>query len=132
MYQKAMTTFGLDTEVLPFSGVKKETLVKARQILMEIQEKINQDIEISKEGIKADFEKLTAVKETISELTSSYYELVPLARYRDQIAPPLSNQHMLKQQYDNLDGLSNIEHATKVLLGALLKQKEINPVDYVY
>lgn len=132
MYQKAMTTFGLDTNVLPFSGVKKETIVQARQLLMEIQEKINEDIEISKEGIKADFEKLTAVKEKVSELTSQYYELIPLSQYRDQIAPPINNVHMLKQQYDNLDGLSNIEYATKVLLGALLKQKEMNPVDYVY
>jgi cation transport regulator ChaC len=28
--------------------------------------------------------------------------------------------------------LSNIEFASKVLLGALLKQKEMNPIDYVY
>jgi hypothetical protein len=31
-----------------------------------------------------------------------------------------------------LESLSNIEFASKVLLGALLKQKEMNPIDYVY
>ncbi len=38
----------------------------------------------------------------------------------------------MKQQYDNLEGLTSIEFASKVLLGALYKQKEINPVDYVF
>jgi hypothetical protein len=28
--------------------------------------------------------------------------------------------------------LTNIEFASKVLFGALLKQKEMNPIDYVY
>lgn len=31
-----------------------------------------------------------------------------------------------------LENLNNIEYASKVLLGALLKQKEMNPIDYVY
>jgi hypothetical protein len=99
---------------------------------MEIQELVNKDTEISKEGIKADFDKLIAVKEKVAELSSRYYEIIPMSRYRDQIAPPINNIHLLKERYDNLDGLSNIEYATKVLLGALFRQKEINPVDYVY
>lgn len=28
--------------------------------------------------------------------------------------------------------MTNIEYASKVLLGALLRQKEMNPIDYVY
>lgn len=83
MYQRAFQQYGIDTDVLPFSGVKKQSLVEARQILLEIQECIKEDIEISKEGIKADFDKLTAVKEKISQLSSRYYELVPQSRYRD-------------------------------------------------
>jgi hypothetical protein len=31
-----------------------------------------------------------------------------------------------------LETLTNIEYASKVLLGALLRQKEMNPVDYIY
>lgn len=31
-----------------------------------------------------------------------------------------------------LENLNNIEYASKVLLGALLRQKEMNPIDYVY
>lgn len=40
MYQKAMTTYGVDTEVMPFSAVKKETIFQARQILMQISDAI--------------------------------------------------------------------------------------------
>lgn len=31
-----------------------------------------------------------------------------------------------------LEQLTNIEFASKILLGALLRQKEMNPIDYVY
>lgn len=44
----------------------------------------------------------------------------------------MNNQHQIKTQYDLLENLNNIEYASKVLLGALLKQKEMNPIDYVY
>jgi hypothetical protein len=47
--------------------------------LDEIKECINKDKEMSKLGIEADFESLKAVKEKITELSSSYYELVPLS-----------------------------------------------------
>ena len=132
MYQRAITQFGIDTDVLPFSGVNKQSLVEARQLLLDIGEIIREDIEVSKDGIKADFDKLTALKEKISELSSRYYELIPLERYKNQIAPPINNQHSVKQQFDMLEQLTNIEFASKILLGALLRQKEINPIDYVY
>lgn len=96
MYQRAITEFGIDTNVLPFSGVKKESLYEARQLLTEITECIKEDIEISKAGIAADYDKLSAVKEKVSELSSRYYELIPLSRYKNQIAPPLSHLHLVK------------------------------------
>jgi ribosomal 50S subunit-associated protein YjgA (DUF615 family) len=96
MYQRAITQFGIDADVLPFSGVNKQSLVEARQLLLDIGEIIKEDIEVSKDGIKADFDKLTALKEKISELSSRYYELIPLERYKNQIAPPINNQHSVK------------------------------------
>lgn len=80
----------------------------------------------------ADYDKLSAIKEKVSELSSRYYELIPQTRFKNQIAPPLNNQHMIKKEYDTLENLVNIEYASKVLLGALLKEKEMNPIDYVY
>ena len=66
------------------------------------------------------------------ELSNRYYELIPNQQYKNQIAPPLSSPNMVKQQYDSLEQISNIEKAAKILLGALHKQKEMNPVDYVH
>lgn len=40
---------------------------------------INEDAELSKQGVKADYDKLTAIKEKLSELSSRYYEYIPLA-----------------------------------------------------
>jgi hypothetical protein len=56
---------------------------------MEISETIKEDIEVSKEGINADYDILSAIKEKISELSSRYYELIPHKAYHNQIAPPL-------------------------------------------
>lgn len=56
MYQKAMNQFGLDTNVLPFSAVKKESIVEARTLLMSISELIKEDQEVSKQGINADYD----------------------------------------------------------------------------
>ena len=127
-----MNSFGLDTNILPFSGLKREVLIIARQLLAEIKELVDKDIELSKEGIRADYDSLVAVKEHVSELSSRYYELVPLANYKNTIAPPLNSHAKIKVQFDNLDNLTNMEFASKMLLGALYKQNEKNPVDYVY
>lgn len=38
----------------------------------------------------------------------------------------------IKNQFDALHNLTNIEYASKVLLGALQRQLSINPVDYLH
>lgn len=60
---------------------------------MEIQSCIEEDQRISKEGINANYDELAAVKEKICELSSRYYELIPLSQYKNQIAPPLNYAH---------------------------------------
>ena len=86
MYQRAMNQFGLDTDVMPFSGVKKQSLVEAREILMEVQEALKEEQILAKEGIKADYDSLVKIKERISELSSRFYELIPQSRFKNQIA----------------------------------------------
>ena len=48
---------------------------------MEIQDVIKEDQEVSKQGINADYDTLSALKEKLSELSSRFYELIPLAQY---------------------------------------------------
>lgn len=132
MYQKAMNQLGLDSETLPISGVTKETIHKAKDILRQIRENVDEDNKIAMQGLNADLGALLGIREKISELSSRYYELIPLAMYKNQIAPRLSNLHMIKQRFDDLEQLSNIEHASKVLLGALYRQSKMHPVDYIH
>jgi len=101
--------------------VSKETILKAKDLLRQIREKVDEDLTISAQGMQADLGALATTREKISELSSRYYELIPLAAYKNQIAPRLSNLHMLKQRFDELDALTNIEQASKVLLGALYR-----------
>ena len=45
-------------------------------------------------GIKdIDYDLFTQGKDKIVELSSKYYELIPLSRYKDKRAPPISYPH---------------------------------------
>ena len=132
MYQRAMGQLGLDEEMLPISGITRDIIQKAMDILKDIQAEVEKDNELAKKGFNADLEALQAVREKQTELSSRFYELIPLSKYKNQIAPPLNSVHAIKTMYDDLSHLSNIEHASKLLLGALYRQMEINPVDYIF
>mmetsp|Transcript_17912 Transcript_17912/g.12895 ORF Transcript_17912/g.12895 Transcript_17912/m.12895 type:complete len:137 (+) Transcript_17912:1264-1674(+) len=112
--------------------MQRDQLLQARQILIDLREVLDEDQRLQRLGLKVDYQELSALKEKISDMSSRYYELVPQSRYVNAIAPPLRNLYQLKQEFDNLDGLTNIEFASKILLGALLNQHAKNPFDYVY
>ena len=63
---------------------------------MELGVVLQEDRNLMMQGIKADYEQVQALKDKIAELSSRYYELIPLAQYANQIAPPLSNEHSVK------------------------------------
>ena len=86
-----MSSFGVNTEILPVSGITKETIEKAMDILKELTQLIEEDQEICKKGMNADLALLTGVRDKISDFSSRFYELIPLSQYKDQIAPPLHN-----------------------------------------
>lgn len=44
----------------------------------------------------------------------------------------MTSLHALKQQFDALASLADIELASKLLLGALFRQSEMHPIDYIY
>eukprot|EP00826_Nyctotherus_ovalis_P008596 TRINITY_DN12235_c0_g1_i3.p1 TRINITY_DN12235_c0_g1~~TRINITY_DN12235_c0_g1_i3.p1 ORF type:complete len:307 (+),score=68.72 TRINITY_DN12235_c0_g1_i3:67-987(+) len=75
---------------------------------------------------------LEEIYEKINEISSQYYELMPLAAYRQFKPPPLSSPDQLNRQYMNIEDLLNIESASKILLGAQSRLLEMNPLDYCY
>ena len=72
-----MSSLGIDTDSLPVSSLTKDTIKKAMEILSDIKKRIDEDTELSKAGWKADIEKLTVVRESIADLSSRFYELIP-------------------------------------------------------
>ena len=45
---------------------------------------------------------------------------------------PIREPGQLQSLYAKMDCLTQIEYSCRLLLGALYRQKTINPVDYVY
>jgi len=46
-------------------------------------------------------------------------------------AKPITQDHQLKTMNDKLESLTSIEFSSRILLGALYRQKKIAPQDYV-
>lgn len=53
------------------------------EILNQIKEKVYEDVEIAKKGYNADLEALLEVRESQAELSSRFYELIPLSKYKN-------------------------------------------------
>jgi uncharacterized protein YoxC len=84
MYQRAMNhDLMINTDVLPFSEVDNDSIVKARQLLFKIADIIKEDIEVRKDGINTDFEKITDLKEKMCEVSSRYFYLIPSKFYKN-------------------------------------------------
>lgn len=59
--------------------------------LNDLQTVIEEDVEESKKGFKADLDKIQEIRDRIQELSSKYYELIPQKKFVDQIPQPISN-----------------------------------------
>ena len=86
-----MASLGYDESIMPISGIKKEVIKEAMGYLNDLQVVIDQDIEESKKGFKADLDKIQEIRDKIQDLSSKYYELIPQKKYVDQIPQPISN-----------------------------------------
>ena len=118
-----MNYWQIDTELLNPSNIDQKLIQEAKEFLskigdaIKIQDQLMQ--ESQKERKEPDYEKIREVKTLIADLSSRFYELIPHFQYKNEIAPPIQNDNMLKQKYDMLQDLNNIEMASKMLLGAL-------------
>lgn len=132
MYQRAVRNQGIDQDQMPISNLKKETLIDAKALLQELKKTITQLDQERAKYRDANYDLVQELRVKISDLSSKYFELIPLAENKDQITRPIDNQHMLSQQYTKLELLTEVEFSSRVLLGALFRQMQVNPVDYVH
>jgi len=77
-------------------------------------------------------EEVTQAFEHIAKHSSKFYELVPMGEQKDAVTKPIQNQYQLQQIYERMDSLVNVELTSRMLLGALHRQYEMHPMQYIY
>lgn len=82
--------------------------------------------------MSADYDAVRVANTKISQISSEFYKIVPKAEHKDDLIRPIDRLNQLKIVYDMLDSLSNIEFSSRLLLGALYRQYQYNPINYIY
>ena len=143
MYIDAYKKIGVDHEAVPFGHIKKDNLYKARSLLKELksmvktkEEKIRKfDHSAKPKTVTANLELSELSKlmmEQILNLSTEYYYLMPRSGYEFTKLQPLDNDHLISEEEKRVDHMLEFEVAERLLLGAQLRKKEINPLDYIY
>lgn len=82
---------GIDKDKLPVSALKKEAIQDALEVLKDIAKGIAEVDELRKLGMRADIVEFTRIMEHLAKLSSTYFELVPMAEQKDQVIKPITN-----------------------------------------
>ncbi|CAF0863254.1 unnamed protein product [Adineta ricciae] len=126
----------LDVEWMPVSQLKRESLQKARDLLLELKKDIEkkQELALALQHPKPTEQQneLKAILESIYRRTNEYYSIVPLRGYADEKLPVIVDEQQLKQQEKVLDDLLELELSYKMLLAAQAHWKTTSPLDYLY
>ncbi|CAF3795485.1 unnamed protein product [Adineta steineri] len=123
----------LDIDWMPVSQLKRETLEKARDLLISLKDVLEKQNENNSPTKTPDQKnELYLIKQSIYQYTNEYYTLIPLNGYSEEKLPIIDNIEALKAQEKVLDDLFELELSYKMLLGAQANLKNISPLDYLY
>jgi len=95
------------------------------------------DLRVNKRGesvgdeLKEFSAKLEEYYDQCGELTSKFYQLIPMVDNDYWSVRPIVHLNALASLESNIEILTNIEYASRILLGALYRQTAVNPMDYV-
>ncbi|CAF0790374.1 unnamed protein product [Adineta steineri] len=92
----------LDIEWMPVSQLKRETLQKARDLLIELKNNIEKKQELTlaiQRGKTIEQQKqFKTILDSIYKYINEYYTIIPLRGYADEKLPIIDNEGQLKQQ----------------------------------
>lgn len=125
IYANVFESAGINLNVLNFANLGRSDLAQAQAILCEIGTFIE-------EMKGADTNRLLEIKETLYDLSSRFYEIIPVTSYLHSAVVPMQRDYELKEKMELLESLRNVEIASKIVLGALHRQDTLNPYDYCY
>ncbi|KAL7555986.1 hypothetical protein ACA910_018384 [Epithemia clementina (nom. ined.)] len=119
----ALSELGLNQTQAPFGQISLDTLDQAEAKLKEIKSKLD-------EPEKENLNDLHDHFESIAKLTSDFYSLLPID---DQIVRPFGrNDHMFRDAVELVRVLRDVTVTKQLLLGAMHRREEHNPIDYAY
>ena len=84
MYRRALTQMNIDQEQLPVSALKRETIQDAEKCINKLCLKIRELEEarpknhFERQNLDDTFDKLHKIYSEISDLTSEFYQLIPM------------------------------------------------------
>ena len=133
MLEKAYTSAGdIDTGAVPFSRIKREVVEKARGMLTEIGPLVEEKEKLDSKKYEVEGEKqaevlakLDKVLVKICQLSSEYYHLVPKPGFEFERVTPIDSSCSLEEEKHRLNLLLEFETAKALLLGAMLRRKEV-------
>ncbi|CAF4208377.1 unnamed protein product [Rotaria sp. Silwood2] len=140
-----ITKANLDIEWMPLSQFKPETLQRARDILAELADNIEQ-----KDKLKLTIQQTTvdeaqpsvpdSVEKTeykrlidlICQLNNEYYSIIPLQGYGAEKIPMIDTLPSVRIQEQKLTDIFELELSYKILLAAQANLDKFSPMDYLY
>ena len=126
VYTSVFANTQIDIGVLNFSNIGKSDLLQAEDLLCDIGAVIRK-IRDAKTN-----EAILEYKEKLYDLSSRFYEIIPMTSFLHAAVTPIQHDNELKARLDMLATLRNVEVASKIILGALYRQEAMNPYDYCY
>jgi ankyrin repeat protein/predicted DNA-binding WGR domain protein len=125
MFKSFFHTNSLDINVLNFSNISRDILYSAEKVLYDL---LNY-VKLFESETETD-KKLDLISQ-MQELSSRYYELIPLIHHQDSAIPPIMTQSEIQTHLERLLTLKDLEVASKVILAALHREREVNPYEYI-
>ncbi|CAH1779903.1 unnamed protein product [Owenia fusiformis] len=132
MLKNNYSNLGLDTDVIPFGKLHRNTLEEARALLAQIRPIIQEKETLRAQQTTDTLEKYHDICQKIADLSTDYYSLIPKQGFEYERLAPIDNLHKYSSEFALINNLLEFEVAERVLLGAQLRKNEIHPLDYVY
>jgi poly [ADP-ribose] polymerase len=126
MMTNTLIQLDIDTEKLPLGKIKQSQLDKAKNILTEIQKKVDELDKIKTN--KSKVVQYELLEREVTSLSSEYYTLVPYACARKR--PPVIDSKKMTDKYKGtLDDLENIAIGVQIINNV---KADENPIDAIY
>ncbi|CDW74195.1 wgr domain containing protein [Stylonychia lemnae] len=126
MYSEVLKQKMINNNQLNLSNIKKEDILKGKDILEKIQELFK------KAQVQYDEESTSENKyKEIVQLSSELYRTIPFC-YSTELPEPICDQQQIDKFRNTLYDLLTLENSTKILMGAKYMSKQMSPLDYIY